>query len=199
MLFAVLQAPAHSKHVQNSSGPKIFFLLKIFFFCFHLATNDHSHPTLGWRNSQNCCSCKIPQPKHPSSKKKKYYVWPDQLLATVHIYGLRRLTTVPWFQIKGWRKHHFSACCEIGIAFPEKVHQSSFLGFKGFLEINTVSNLNISQGIDEKVHKRAQELFSVRVANVAVLVPKDDCSNVITPETHAHHEFCHFAAHFIFF
>ena len=53
--------------------------------------------------------------------------------------------------------------------------------------------------VDEKVHKRAQELFSVKVANVAVLVPKDDCTNVITPETHAHDEFCHFAVHFIFY
>ena len=153
MLFSV-------KHVQNSSWPKIFFLLKIFFFCFHLATNDHSHPTLGWRNSQNCWSCKIPHPKHPSSKKKKKnYVWPDQLLATVHIYGLRRLTTVPWFQIKGWRKQHFSACCQIGIAFPEKVHQSSFLGFKGFLEINRVSNLNISQGTLTKKFTNARKSY----------------------------------------
>ena len=37
--------------------------------------------------------------------------------------------------------------------------------------------------VDEKVHKRAQELFSVKVA---VLVPKDDCTDVITPEMHAH-------------
>ena len=87
---------------------------------------------------------------------------PFMVLATVHIYGLRRLTTVPWFQIKGWRKQHFSACCEIGIAFPEKVRQSSFLGFKGFLEINRVSNLNISQGTLTKKFTNARKSYFPR-------------------------------------
>ena len=123
-----------------------------------MATNDHSQSTLGDEIRRTVEATKY-HSQNIQAVKKKYYVWPDQLLATVHIYGLRRLTTVPWFQIKGWRKQHFSACCEIGIAFPEKVHQSSFLGFKGFLEINRVSNLNISQGTLTKKFTNARKSY----------------------------------------
>jgi hypothetical protein len=39
------------------------------------------------------------------------------------------------------------------------VHQSSFLGYKGFLEINWVSNLNISQGTLTKKFTNARKSY----------------------------------------
>ena len=78
------------------------------------------------------------------------------------------LTAFPWLEKKcsGDGETSFFVCCKICAAFPEKMHKSSSLGFKGFW-------------------KHAQEFVSTKIANVAVLGPMDVCTNVITPETHA--------------
>ena len=39
--------------------------------------------------------------------------------------------------------------------------------------------------VEEEGHKHAQEFFSTKIVNVAVLGPMDVCTNVITPKTHA--------------
>ena len=66
------------------------------------------------------------------------------------------------------------------------MHKSSSLGFKGFSRnIEGFKPEYFTRHVEEEGHQHAQQFFSTKIANVAVLGPMDVCTNVITPETHA--------------
>ena len=93
-----------------------------------------------------------------------------------------------WFEKKcsGDGETSFFVCCKICAAFPEKMHKSSSLGFKGFSgNIEGFKPEYFTRHVEEEGHKHAQEFVSTKIANVAVLGPMDVCTNAITPETHA--------------
>ena len=97
------------------------------------------------------------------------------------------LTAFPWLEKKcsGDVETSFFVCYKICAAFPEKMHKSSSLGFKGFSGNIGFKPEYFTRHVEEEGHKHAQEFVSTKIANVAVLGPMDVCTNVITPETHA--------------
>ena len=62
------------------------------------------------------------------------------------------------------------------------MHKGSSLGFKGFSGNIGFKPEYFTRHVEEEGHKHAQEFFSTKIVNVAVLGPMDICTNVITPE-----------------
>ena len=118
----------HSKHFQNS--PQHFLKWKTNFL-YQLVANEHSQT--------NPRSCKIQQPKNPSSTKNTM--------------------SGPWVEKKcsGDGETSFSVCCKICAAFPEKMHKSSLFGFKGFSwNIEGFKPEYFTRHVEEEGHKHAQ-------------------------------------------